>query len=148
MRISNGSPVLTEATRGPAFLLVKIARSQIRPANSSYYGSTLIGTMKSILYTLNTDAGTFWIRPEPADRVQLGIDKIELKTYSSPRAAARAVAERTTGWQAWDESAAAAPSGLEKWKRGDGHRRGRKHAHKKEVDRLADTAKQDLNDHT
>jgi len=100
--------------------------------------------MKSVLYTLITDAGTFWIRPEPADRVRLGIDNVELKTYSSPKVAARAVAERNTGWEVWDRSTALAPSDLEKWKRGSGHRSGRKHAHKKEADRLADTAITDL----
>src|SRR4051794_36670544 len=100
--------------------------------------------MKSVLYTLSTDAGTFWIRPEPADRVRLGIDSVELKTYSSPKAAARAVTERSTSWQAWDQSAAPAPSGLEKWKRGSGNRSGRKHAHRKEASRLVDTAEQDV----
>jgi hypothetical protein len=104
--------------------------------------------MKSVLYTLTTDAGTFWIRPEPADRVRLGIDDLELKTYSSPKAAARAVAERNTGWQVWDESTALAPSDLEKWKRGTGHRSGRKHAHKKGVDRLSDTATEELENDT
>jgi hypothetical protein len=100
--------------------------------------------MKSVLYTVSTETGTFWIRPEPADRVRLGIDNTDLKTYSSPKAAARAVAERDTGWETWDKSAVPAPSGLEKWKRGGGHRSGRKHAHKKEVDRIADTSEQDL----
>ncbi len=95
--------------------------------------------MKSVLYTLSTDVGTFWIRPEPADRVRLGIDNVGLKTYSSPKAAARAVTERSTGWQAWDQSGALAPSSLEKWKRGVGHRSGRKHAYRKEVDRVAGT---------
>ncbi len=104
--------------------------------------------MKSVLYTLTTNAGTFWIRPEPADRVRLGIDSVELKTYSSPKAAARSVAERSTGWQAWDQSTAPVPSGLEKWKRGSGHRSGRKHAHRKEVDSLAASAKQDLDPDT
>ena len=100
--------------------------------------------MKSVLYTLSTDAGTFWIRPEPADRVRLGIDNVDLKTYSSPKAAARAVAERSTGWQAWDESTAPVPVGLERWKRGSGHRTGRKHAHSKEADGLVSTARTDL----
>jgi hypothetical protein len=100
--------------------------------------------MKSILYTLKTDAGTFWMRPEPADRVRLGIDKVELKTYSSPKLAARAVGERNTGWERWDESTGPAPADLENWKRGSGHRSGRKHAFKKEVERLADAATEDL----
>jgi hypothetical protein len=100
--------------------------------------------MKSILYTLKTDAGTFWIRPEPADRVRLGVDKVELKAYSSPKVAARAVAERNTGWEPWDQSTGPVPSDLEKWKRGSGHRSGRRHAFKKKVDRVADTATQDL----
>lgn len=104
--------------------------------------------MKSVLYTFTTDAGTFWMRPEPADRVRLGIDKVELKTYSSPKAAARAVAERDTGWEAWDKSTAPPPSALEKWKRGSGHRTGRKHAHKKETDRIADTSEQGLESDT
>ncbi len=99
--------------------------------------------MKSVLYTFSTDSGTFWIRPEPAARVRLGIDNMELKTYSSPKTAARAVAERNTGWEAWDQSAALAPSGLEKWKRGAGHRSGRKHAHRKEIDRMTNTAERD-----
>ena len=96
--------------------------------------------MKSVLYTITTDAGTFWIRPEPAERVRLGIDGIELKSYASPNAAARAVAERSTGWPTWDHSTTLAPSGLERWKRGSGHRSGRKHAHRKEVDRQATSA--------
>jgi hypothetical protein len=99
--------------------------------------------MKSVLYTLSTDAGTFWLRPEPADRVRLGIDNVELKTYSSPKAAARAVAERSTGWQVWDQSTALVPAGLERWKRGSAHRSGRKHAHKKEAERLMSTATDD-----
>src|SRR4051794_3114311 len=98
--------------------------------------------MKTVLYTFSTEAGTFWVRPEPADRVRLGIDNIELKSYSSPKAAARAVAGRHTGWDVWDGSAALAPSDLEKWKRGPGHRSGRKHAHKKEVARITDTTNQ------
>lgn len=99
--------------------------------------------MKSVLYTLSTEAGTFSIRPEPAGRVRLGIDSVDLKSYSSPKAAARAVAERSTGWQAWDQSAAPVPAGLERWKRGTGHRTGRKHAHNKEADRLVSTATAD-----
>ncbi len=104
--------------------------------------------MKSVLYTLATDAGTFWIRPEPADRVRLGIDNIELKTFASPKAAARAVAERSTGWPAWDQSTALAPPSLEKWKRGSGHRTGRKHAHRKEATRIADLTPQDADTDT
>ncbi len=103
--------------------------------------------MKSVLYTLSTDAGTFWIRAEPADRVRLGIDNVELKTYSSPKAAARAVAGHNTGWDIWDRSAADA-FGIERWKPGSGHRSGRKHAHKKEVERLANAANQDLDTRT
>lgn len=63
-------------------------------------------------------AGTFWIRPEPADRVQLGIDRHKLNTYGSAKAAARAVAERTTGWVGWDTlERVDAPARLERWKR-------------------------------
>ncbi len=102
--------------------------------------------MKSVLYTLTTDAGTFWIRPEPADRVRLGIDNVDLKTYSSPKAAARSVAERSTGWQAWDQSTALVPASLQRWKRGSGHRTGRKHAHNRETDALLSTATTDLRD--
>ena len=104
--------------------------------------------MKSVLYTLTTDVGTFWLRPEPADRVRLGVDNIDLKTYSSPKTAARAVAERTTGWQAWDQSKTPAPTGLEKWKRGSGHRTGRKHAHRKETLSAPDTGKLDIENET
>ena len=103
--------------------------------------------MKTVLYTFSTDVGTFWIRSEPADRVRLGIDNLELKPYSSPKAAAQAVAGHNTGWDVWDRSATGA-FGLERWKRGSGHRSGRKHAHKKEVERLADAANGDLEANT
>lgn len=77
--------------------------------------------MKTTLFTYQCAAGTFWIRPEPAGRVRLGIDEHQLKTYSSPTAAARAVAERKTGWPAWDNSAEElAPRGLDRWKRAPG----------------------------
>ena len=36
--------------------------------------------MKTVLFTYETPVGTFWIRPEPADRVQLGINRQKLKT--------------------------------------------------------------------
>ena len=106
--------------------------------------SGIRGADESVLYTFSTDSGVFWIRPEPADRVRLGIDNTQLKEYTSPKAAARAVAQRNTGWEGWDKSATRAPSSLEQWKRGSGHRSGRKHAHKKETERMADMPKQDL----
>jgi len=74
--------------------------------------------VKTVLFTYESPVGTFWIRPEPADRVQLGIDRHKLKTYGSAKAAARAVAERSTGWEAWDSLAdVPAPTRLERWKR-------------------------------
>jgi hypothetical protein len=80
--------------------------------------------MKSVLYTRETPIGRFWIRPEPAGRVQLGIDRVRLRTYSSAKAAARAVADRETGWQSWDEARdVVAPFGLENWERGAGHQK-------------------------
>ena len=76
--------------------------------------------MKSVLFTCETSAGTFWIRPEPAGRVQLGLDRHKLRTYPSPKAAARAVAEQAPGWAEWDNAAGVVvPRGLEKWKRPD-----------------------------
>ncbi|MFL6350685.1 MAG: hypothetical protein ACJ74Z_02375 [Bryobacteraceae bacterium] len=80
--------------------------------------------MKSLLYSRETPIGTFWIRPESAGRVQLGIDRVLLRTYSSAKAAARAVADRETGWQTWDEARdVLAPFGLENWERGAGHQK-------------------------
>ena len=74
--------------------------------------------MKTVLFTYPTPVGEFWIRPEPAGSVQLGIDRNTLKTYSSPKAAAAEVAKRTTGWEPWDTlEGAAVPRGLERWKR-------------------------------
>ena len=74
--------------------------------------------MKTVLFTYETPVGTFWIHPEPAGRVQLRIDRTRLDTYASPTAAARAVAERRTGWAAWDElQDAIAPRDLRRWKR-------------------------------
>ena len=73
--------------------------------------------MKTTLFTYETPAGTFWIRPEPAGRVQLGIDRRKLQTYSSVKTAARAVAERCTGYADWDNATGIpAPPGLDRWK--------------------------------
>jgi len=75
--------------------------------------------MKTTLFTFQSPVGTFWIRPEPGDRVQLGIDRYKLKTYSSPKGAARDVFLRTTGHEPWDSlQDVIPPQGLEKWKRG------------------------------
>jgi hypothetical protein len=74
--------------------------------------------MKTTLFTYDTPVGTFWIRPEPADRVQLGIDRTKLKTYSSAKAAARDVAAQATGYGPWDSLAGALiPPSLARWKR-------------------------------
>src|SRR4051812_36779207 len=73
--------------------------------------------MKTNLFTYDTVAGTFWIRPEPAGRVRLGVGRNRLGTYASAKAAAREVAERRTGWAEWDEGVEAAPRDLRKWKR-------------------------------
>jgi hypothetical protein len=74
--------------------------------------------MKTVLFTCETSVGTFWIRPEPADRVQLGIDRHKLRTYASAKAAARSVAARTTGYEAWDTAKdTIIPSTLERWKK-------------------------------
>jgi hypothetical protein len=75
--------------------------------------------MKTTLFTYDTGVGTFWIRPEPARRVRLGINRTALQTYASATAAARAVAERRTGWAEWDErKTEATPPGLKRWTRG------------------------------
>jgi hypothetical protein len=60
--------------------------------------------VKTNLFTFESSVGTFWIRPEPAGRVQLGIGRNRLKTYPSPTAASRDVAAHRTGWAAWDTS--------------------------------------------
>jgi hypothetical protein len=74
--------------------------------------------MKTTLFTFETALGTFWIRPEPADRVRLGLDRHKLRTYASATAAARAVAGRDTGWPAWDAATdLIAPARLNNWKR-------------------------------
>jgi hypothetical protein len=96
--------------------------------------------MKSLLYTRQTLMGTFWIRPEPAGRVQLGIDRVRLRTYPSAKAAARAVADRETGWQAWDEAReVVAAFGLENWERGAGHQKTRLARNKASARNAADT---------
>ncbi len=79
--------------------------------------------MKSVLFTYESPIGTFWIRPEPANRVQLGLDAHKLRAYVSAKAAARAVTEQSTGWEAWDTARSLViPSGLEKWKTAAGYR--------------------------
>jgi len=90
--------------------------------------------MKSVLFTYNTSLGTFWIRPEPADRVRLGLDQLKLSEYGSAKAAAEAVRDHRTGYQHWDEDTAEAPpSGLEKWKRGAGYGRPKSRAKAKQL---------------
>jgi hypothetical protein len=76
--------------------------------------------MKTVLFTYEAPLGTFWIRPEPGGRVQLGLDRLKLRTYPSAKAAARAVADRATGYEPWDSrTETIAPEGLDKWKRPD-----------------------------
>ena len=75
--------------------------------------------MKTTLFAYESPVGTFWIRPEPAGRVQLGIDGHKLKTYSSPTAAARDVAARKSGFEPWDTAEGVPPRGLKQWKRGE-----------------------------
>jgi hypothetical protein len=83
--------------------------------------------MKTLLFTYETPLGTFWIRPEPAGRVQLGLNRRKLSTYPSAKAAARAVAENATGYEPWDSARGiVAPMGLAKWKRPDPQRGRRK----------------------
>jgi hypothetical protein len=83
--------------------------------------------MKTVLFTYETPLGTFWIVPEPAGRVQLGVDRRKLRTYSSAKTAARAVAEHATGYEPWDSgSGIVAPAGLANWKRPDPQRGRRK----------------------
>jgi hypothetical protein len=73
---------------------------------------------KTVLFTFESDIGTFWIRPEPADRVLLGLDRHRLGTYSSAKAAAEAVAEQKTGWSPWDDAVdLKRPRSLKVWKR-------------------------------
>jgi hypothetical protein len=96
--------------------------------------------MKSLLYTRETPIGTFWIRPERAGRVQLGIYRVLLRTSPSAKTAARAVADRETGWQSWDQAReVVAPFGLKNWERGAGHQKTRRLAGKKASARNADT---------
>jgi hypothetical protein len=74
---------------------------------------------KTTLFQVETELGTFWIRPEPDGRVQLGLDGHKLRTYKSATEAARAVAKKATGWELWDSAEAViAPPTLYKWKRG------------------------------
>ena len=42
-------------------------------------------SMKTVLFTYETPVGTFWIQPEPAGRVRLGIGREKLGTYASAR---------------------------------------------------------------
>ena len=74
--------------------------------------------MKTVLFSFDTPVGTFWIQPQPADRVLLGIDKHHLRTYSSASAAADAVRERRTGYEPWDSlGLSRVPDSLKNWKR-------------------------------
>jgi hypothetical protein len=103
--------------------------------------------MKSVLFTYDSPLGTFWIRPEPAGRVQLGLDKLKLRTYASPKAAAEAVRNQSTGYEEWDRAnGILLPSGLEKWKTGSGYGRPKSRAQSKalrsEASRVGDPEEQ------
>ena len=82
--------------------------------------------MKTNLFTLATPVGTFWIQPQPAGRVQLGIDRTKLRIYSSPTSAARDVYEQSTGYEPWDTlTAVRRPTSLKGWARPAATRRPR-----------------------
>jgi hypothetical protein len=75
--------------------------------------------MKTVLYSLDTPVGTFWLQPQPADRVLLGIGNRQLKTYGSVKAAVADVSGRTTGYPEWDELPGdKRPVSLRQWKKG------------------------------
>lgn len=75
--------------------------------------------MKTVLYSLETPAGTFWIQPQPAGRVLLGIDNHRLKTYGSVTDATDAVSHRTTGYAEWDDAEGERrPVPLRQWRKG------------------------------
>jgi hypothetical protein len=82
--------------------------------------------MKTVLFSLETPHGTFWIRPEPANRVRLMVDGTPLLSYRSATLAARAVAQKKTGHEAWDRDPQAFAPELQRWKRGEPKRRGTK----------------------
>jgi hypothetical protein len=75
--------------------------------------------VKTVLFSYATPVGTFWIQPQPADRVLLGIDNNRLRTYGSATQAADAVRDRRTGFEAWDTlENVQPPNTLNRWKRG------------------------------
>jgi hypothetical protein len=77
--------------------------------------------MKRTLFTYKSAVGEFWIRPDAGGRVMLGLGRDQLKRFSSPRAAAIAVYEGSTGHAEWDDAAdALRPKSLEQWKRARG----------------------------
>lgn len=83
--------------------------------------------MKTVLYSLDTPVGTFWIQPQPADRVLLGIGGQRLRTYGSVKAAMAEVSARTTGHAEWDEQPGdRLPISLRQWKKGRRPDRGRR----------------------
>jgi hypothetical protein len=74
--------------------------------------------VKTVLFSYDTPVGSFWIQPQPADRVLLGIDNHPLRTYTSASAAADAVRDRKTGYEPWDSlGLSRVPDSLKNWKR-------------------------------
>lgn len=70
--------------------------------------------MKTTLFEYQTDIGTFWIRPEPAGRVQLGLDRKQAANVPVADYAGGSGA----GHAAWDENPdLPAPASLDRWKR-------------------------------
>jgi hypothetical protein len=75
--------------------------------------------VKTVLFSYDTPVGTFWIQPQPDDRVLLGISNNRLKTYASAGAAADAVRDRKTGYEPWDSLGLfRVPNTLKDWKKG------------------------------
>jgi hypothetical protein len=75
--------------------------------------------MKTVLFSVNTPLGEFWIQPQPAGRVLLSIGNRELRTYGNPTLAAEAVAKGETGHQPWDTAEdILRPRSLRQWKKG------------------------------
>lgn len=95
--------------------------------------------MKSVLFTYPSPLGTFWIRPEPAGRVRLGMEQQQLQTYASPRAAADAVSQQKTGYAPWDSAdVGIVPRSLNQWKRGAGYAGSGLRRRQRTADRAAD----------
>lgn len=68
-----------------------------------------------MIYRLRTAVAVFELRQEPLGMWDLWVDHAQTLTFPSPEEAARAVADKQSGYSVWDNDDEEAPADLACW---------------------------------